>query len=285
MSQKEHIKKIKESYKQMAVKWRTFTPPVRPSKAEIYFYEYKIRELIFGCKKRNLKALVLGATPEFRDLLAQYKDEIQTTLIDNNEVSVGAMNLLMQKKNPEEKIVLGNWLKMPFPVHSFDLVFSDSAQDNIPFKVFDQFFEAVHKILKPTGYWFFGAVNLDRKDGINFAKYLHLYRKNPRYFRKFQNFVWRLFQLAKDNKFYDAQSRVFDFHKVDLAVQKLVQEGKLPQAALKDLCLNVNYVQPIISQDEFKKILAKKFLVLAQMRDDSHPAMQIKWTAILKPKK
>jgi ubiquinone/menaquinone biosynthesis C-methylase UbiE len=283
MKDQKFTQKMQESWKEIADAWESYTPPTKPSPAEIYFWEYKIKDLILLQKRKNLKALVLGATPEFRDLLAKYK--IKTTLIDNNQISIKAMTSLMKRKNSNEKIVIGNWLKMPFKENSFDLVLSDSAQDNIQFSKFNKFFNNVYKILKPEGCWFFGAVHVEKENSINFKQYLAKYKKDPRYFKNFQNFFLQFFQLCYDSEFYNSKTKTLDFTKIDAKIKDLVNKNSLPASALKDLCFNINYKQVLISVNDFKKMLSKKFFILAEMQDDNHRAMSLKWTAILKSKK
>lgn len=283
MPDKKFTQKMQQSWKQIANLWKTYTPPVKPSPAEVHFYESKIKELILLQKRKKLKALILGATPEFRDLLAQYK--IDTTLIDNNQASVKAMTSLVKRKNPREKIVFGNWFKMPFKKNNFNLVLSDTSQDNIKFKDFEKFFKSVSKVLKPDGYWLSGNAHFENKNSLKFSEYLKMYKRNPKHFKNIQNFIGNFFRLCYQPEFYNPKTRIFDFTKVDTKIKDLVTKNKLPKSALKDLCFNIDYAQPVISLNELKKILNKKFSIVAEMQDDSHPSMKIRWSAILKPKK
>jgi len=271
---------MKQNWKDIARKWQSYTPPVKPSKAELYFYEQKIKKLTQ--KQKNLKALVLGATPEFRGLLAKYK--IDTTILDNNKISVQAMTSLIKKKNPKEKVKIGNWFKIPLKPKTFDLVLSDTAQDNIKYKDFPKFFENIHKVIKPTGFWLSGHVHLEKKNYITFKTYIKMYHTNPKEFKSKQTAIGRFFQLAYEPEFYNYKTRIFNFTKVDAKVKQLVKKGQLPKPALKDLCFNIDYAQPIIPLPELISLLNKKFKILDQMQDKSHPAMIIRWSAVLKPR-
>jgi len=133
------MKKNKMTPKEYAKFWKKLPFPVRPSRAEIEFWEKAVKDILKT--NRNPRAMVLGVTPEIRNLLAQYK--IETICSDISPFMVKAMTLAMDKQNPNEKIVIGDWLRMPFKDNSFDLVLSDSAQDNISLKAFDKFFSNI----------------------------------------------------------------------------------------------------------------------------------------------
>ena len=95
MSKIDQREQMKENWKELAKAWDAYQPPAKPSVGEIGFFEYEIKNLL--AKNKTIKALVLGATPEFRDLLAKYK--IDTTLVDVNEDSIKAMTSLMKLKS------------------------------------------------------------------------------------------------------------------------------------------------------------------------------------------
>jgi hypothetical protein len=273
--------KMKENWKKMAESWKKWTPPAKPSKGEIGFFEQELRRLIK--KNKKLRVLVLGATPEFRDLLAKYK--INTTLVDINKDSIAAMTSLMTRKNPQEKALLSDWVSMSFPKDHFDLVLSDSAQDNIKFSEFKKFFEKIYLLLKPGGSWFFGAVNSEKIDQISFDEYINLYKKDLDSFNDFRNLLFNIFRLCNNSEFYNKKTRIFDFYKVERKVKKLISEGSLPKKALKKLTIGINYQMPVLRETEFKKLLSKKFTIVSEYHDNSHPAMRMKWDAVLKKPK
>ncbi len=281
MADKKFIKKMKQSWVEIAEKWKSYNYPVKPSPMEINFFEKELKEIIN--KKKNIKVLILGATPEFRDLLAKYKLEV--CLIDNNKTSVKAMTSLVKRRNKKEKVVIGDWLKMPFKKDSFDLVFSDSAQDNIKFKDFNGFFNNVYQVLKPEGYWFFGAANVEKSQSISFKRYIKEYKENPGNFKDSRNFISYFFKVGRGPDFYKPKTKSFDFAKIDQKVKIAVKRGKIPAKALENACFHLNYKQVLIGQSEFKKMLKKNFNILKEMKKDRHPGMKIKWAVVLKPKK
>ncbi|MDD2646997.1 MAG: class I SAM-dependent methyltransferase [Patescibacteria group bacterium] len=273
---------MKSSWKTMAHLWASYAPPAKPSPIEINFFEQYLKKMLK--KNKSLKALVLGSTPEFRDLLAKYK--VDTTVVDNNPIYIKAMAQLTKRHNPKERTIISDWLTMSFKPNTFDLVLSDSAQDNIKFSEFFKLLNLLYKILKPTGCWFFGAI-CGRKDAqISFTKYVDLYRETPGHFRDFRNKTYRYFQLCFNREFYNTKTKKFNFKIVDTKVTNLVAKKKLSPSALKYLCFNLgDYRQTTLTQNVFEKILTKNFKILATKRDNSHIVMKNKWAAILGSKK
>ena len=96
-----------------------------------------------------VKALVLGATPELRDLLAAVGAEV--TVVDSNDVMVQAMTRLRRTATPETTVV-ADWLEfLPTTPASFDLILSDFTQGNIEPSDQVRFYECIAHALTPKG--------------------------------------------------------------------------------------------------------------------------------------
>lgn len=141
--------KFIESWKKFAKKWQKITSPGRPTVAEIKIYENFARPFL---KKKGVKILILGATPEIRDMLARYKNT-QVTLVDINLDMILAMTSLMKHKSAAEKEIWirSNWLNAPLPKNYFDLVLGDMVLSNVPFKLQDKFLNNIKSWLRPGG--------------------------------------------------------------------------------------------------------------------------------------
>lgn len=107
-----------------------------------YIQDYKIEG----------KALVLGATPELRDMLINQGFEVHA--VDKSNELFPLMDKCMINKNVDEKYV-ADWLNMLnlFEEESFDLVITDAGMNNISHDVVDKFLEVV-KILMKKGSFF-----------------------------------------------------------------------------------------------------------------------------------
>ncbi|MBU4369279.1 class I SAM-dependent methyltransferase [Patescibacteria group bacterium] len=150
MSKKKQ-EKFANPWKAFAARWeKYFTPPGRPSKQAMSLYRQFAKKSFVGLK-RQPRTLVLGATPEIRDVLAGLKAEV--SIIDINMEMILAMTELTKIKNPKEIIVKGNWTNMPFPSGYFDVVLGDLVWGNVPIFLQNKFLKEVKRVLKPNGYF------------------------------------------------------------------------------------------------------------------------------------
>ena len=83
--------KLLEPWKELAGRWKKYyTPPGQPSKDDQKTYLKYIKEVLKN--KKEPKVLILGATPELRDLLAKTRAEV--TIIDILMEMISAMSQL-----------------------------------------------------------------------------------------------------------------------------------------------------------------------------------------------
>jgi len=151
MPKKKQEKRFIAPWKAYAARWQKYcTPPGRPSKQAMAMYR-KFAKQSFSNLKRKPRTLVLGATPEARDVLVGLKAEV--SIIDFNMEMILAMTELVKKKNPNEIIVKANWLNMPFPPNYYDAVLGDLVLCNVPGPLQARFLKEVKRVLKPKGYF------------------------------------------------------------------------------------------------------------------------------------
>jgi ubiquinone/menaquinone biosynthesis C-methylase UbiE len=142
---------FKEPWKEFAVRWQKYyTAPGRPSKEAIRVYK-NFCNLAAQKSKKQKRALVLGSTPELRDLLYELKFEV--TMIDINLEMILAMSQLIKKNNPNEIIVRNNWLLTNLPSNYYDIILGDLVISNIPADKQNDFLKELKRILKPNGHW------------------------------------------------------------------------------------------------------------------------------------
>ena len=128
--------------KKLAKEWGKYKPPSRPSSGEIRIYESYIREL-----PRKSKILIMGSTPELRDLTAKYK--IDTTICDWSEDVYRALKLLVKHK-AKETFIRGDWREMNFG-EKFDMIIGDCSTTVVPYKDLDTVISNVSRNLVPNG--------------------------------------------------------------------------------------------------------------------------------------
>ncbi len=176
------IKKYhKEAWISNAQRWAKYEPPLRPSKGEIKIIKDILKKVKGNSKDWRKKALILGATPEYRDLLAQLK--YQATIFDFNRDSVKSMTQLLKYKGiKKEKLVLGNWLDNKLGPNVFDVVLADWSINNLPnFKSYNELFFNLKTIIKSDGF-FVNRTNIwsDTEKSKSVKEIMKKYQKNKK---------------------------------------------------------------------------------------------------------
>lgn|GEM_PF-4065973 len=145
----EKIKTLTQSWQVWAETWKQITSPSRPTEKELSIFRKACEKKLIGVT--DPKVLIMGATPELRDLLADYKNA-EIVLLDINMEMILGMTSLTQIKNEEnETWIKGNWIKAPLPEKYFDLILADFTVENLPLHLHQQYFENIHHWLKDDG--------------------------------------------------------------------------------------------------------------------------------------
>lgn len=126
---------------------KLYVPPGRPSPDDLAGYRRLLRKAIRG--KKNPRALILGATPDLRDLL--FDEGVHCTMMDLTMKMIVEMTQIRKRHDPEEIIVKANWLRHPLAPHQFDAILGDFVVAQLPWKLQHQFFVSVRDMLKPNG--------------------------------------------------------------------------------------------------------------------------------------
>ncbi|MBR9699150.1 class I SAM-dependent methyltransferase [Candidatus Woesearchaeota archaeon] len=121
------------------------SPPPRPSKQAIELYRKGIEKI------KPSHIVILGSTPELRDLAAEY--DCKVTVIDINKEFNEAMNSILKKKNPKEETIIQDWIEISLLENSVDVVLSDIALENVMAINHPLFLENLVRILKKDGLW------------------------------------------------------------------------------------------------------------------------------------
>ncbi|MDD2646995.1 MAG: methyltransferase domain-containing protein [Patescibacteria group bacterium] len=276
--------------------WGGAKAPWRPTKKEVLFFKNFIKRLLK--ERERLEILILGSTPEFRDMLFGMRG-VKVTLIDLNLTAKKGMDKLCRASNKREKLVMGDWLKMNhlFPFHYFDVIVNDEGFENIDVKKHTLLFKNIHDILKRDGYFLSGRACLEplRKTRITFKQFFAKYKKDPHFFHNFYNRLWYLYRLI-----FSPEIRVYDYKKQGGKLGRLATEvvKKAAQEKIYDIkYLNwdhrIDYRDPsirnymevdICSWKRLKKMITKYFIIQETYQDLFHPVMKQKYNFILSPK-
>ncbi len=211
-------------------------------------------------KKRKVNVLVLGATPEFRDLAL--KNNCNVVALDFSMAMIKKMSLAMKYQNhPNETIVIANWLSSPIKDNFFDLIVGDLVAVNIPKKLQGVFFGELKRMLKKGGHILLKEAYIIPEIGIRKAEeIIELSRREKWDAADLLAFLYFYSDLgcydAKTNK---AKHKIL-FKKID----KLHKENKLDkteyEALQKMRSDNTLYVLP---KELFLKNFTKYFKLVA----------------------
>jgi len=165
----------KEGWTKISEEWGRVMSPDRPSRYEIEIYEDYIQKIVNKSKKK-VRALILGATPELRDLLAKY--DIDVTIVDINSDMINAMSQLLEYSNGQEKVVVSNWLEIPLKSDSFDVVLCDHGVCHIPFEKWEAFFAEQARLLKKGGHLIKNIVTLEQNETRDVQDMVDTFKNN-----------------------------------------------------------------------------------------------------------
>ncbi len=136
-------------WKAIADGWARLGDGNHPSPYAIKMYERFLLESLASIAEPRV--LLLGATPELRDMFAKHP-ELGVTLLDLNREMIGAMTSLMKTKATlHEEHVVGNWVDPKFPDNHFHAILGDQVNMNVPFTAHKNFYENMRRILAPSG--------------------------------------------------------------------------------------------------------------------------------------
>ena len=124
-----------------------YTPPGRPSPEDLQGYRRLLRAAVAGTERPL--GLILGATPDLRDLL--YEENIACTILDCNPDMIKQMTAIRQHRDPNETVVVSDWINNPLPSVSFDVIVGDFVISNIPWEKQQDFFLSVDRLMRRSG--------------------------------------------------------------------------------------------------------------------------------------
>lgn len=175
-----------EKWERIAKNWDALGPTAKPSLEEIELYQ--AITLIELSNKENAKAIILGSTPELRDMCSlHFGDKLESvTCVDITDDMYQAMSKLVSVKNPKEKFVHGNWLELAnnFEGESVDIIFGDHIVSNVGGQE-KKLFSEISRVLKSDGCFVSKIQHVDTTDEL--IKPIPAYEKLKNYAAKYRN--------------------------------------------------------------------------------------------------
>lgn len=141
------INLIQERWNKDAVELGKHTWPGRPCPEDLEMYREIFNQL------RPQKILILGATPELRDLACEVTRE-PIAIADLSLVMLHEMARFVKKADPyKEQWYFANWLSLPVSRGSYDLVIGDYSVKQVAPHQRPALLEEIRRILTPGGFF------------------------------------------------------------------------------------------------------------------------------------
>lgn len=216
----------KTAWQQMALVWKKHVkPPSRPCPGQIKIWEKVLKEKIEEVK--NPKVLILGVTPELRDLANKYS--LCSIVCDVNLEMIKAMNELIKYKNSKEKITIRNWLEMDFKKESFDLILGDACLNQISSQEkIKKLLRKLKDFLRPNGYLLIReVVRLGQKPPVrgDWQEWFERYKEKKMEKMELVSF----FKYQSDGNLYSKSPGKLDWPPVMKKLNFLYKKGKVPK--------------------------------------------------------
>ena len=236
--------------KKLAKEWGKYKPPSRPSSGEIRIYESYIREL-----PRKSKILIMGSTPELRDLTAKYK--IDTTICDWSEDVYRALKLLVKHK-AKETFIRGDWREMNFG-EKFDMIIGDCSTTVVPYKDLDTVISNVSRNLVPNGLAIQRIWVRHKKEKYSVSKIVKIFKKKP---KNMHWYTWMLFTVFLH--YYDTKNESLSGADIYEKMNKDYKKGRLPKRLLELFSLVKNHKTPnnVLLKRDLEKMLKMYFRII-----------------------
>jgi len=173
-------KTVEKIWSVNAKKWKRVGSPWRPSPGDIRVYRQLVGSKLAG------STLVLGATPEIRDLVARrVRRGRLPILVDVNIHMLETMSQFLHRASPTREIwVKADWCSAPLANRSFDLIIADMVWWVISTEQQRQLAKNIARWLKSDGVFVSRFRVLDPKRKLEssariIASYLERFRKEP----------------------------------------------------------------------------------------------------------
>ncbi len=228
--------------------WKYYTTPARPSLSDLEFIKEKIKEI------GNAKVLILGATPEYRDLCSELG--VKVTLIDFSRKNYEYLTDEVKLK-PEEIFFEGNWITTILD-EKFDIILADNVINVIKKEDAGKLLSNVSKMLKPGGLFLPRTYIRDKSERYTPEGIIKKYREGG---NKKPMFSWTVRDIVVSAYNFEEDNAVFK--DVGANMELLFQKGLITEEEYEDYKnlsfhdREFNFYIPL--REEFDSLLASFF--------------------------
>jgi len=139
--------------------------PAAPSIEEVEVFRKFLHEVDKNISVKPKKVLVLGITPEMREIAWGNGYEVVSVDIDKNMIK--SMKDFVKIKG-RETIINDNWLNLEkyYSYCTFDLILADASLNNLSFKDYQKILKIMNELLKDDGYFIVRHFIIAEKDDL-----------------------------------------------------------------------------------------------------------------------
>lgn len=234
--------------------WKNQSPPARPTEAELAIFRRFIERK--KAEKGNPKMLILGATPEFRDLI--HEAGLTAYCVDYSRENYQAMELLKTRAG-KEIFFHQNWAEMTIP-EKFDLILAEASLNAVPKELVPDILERVKKHLAEDGLFISKTWQRIPPAQVSLKKTVQEYREKHAHLNFKQAVILPLY-----SSIYDEEANHLTLKKIWGAVKQYYTDGFINDEEFQSFC-NLGYETtkhglyfPL--KDEFEKLIANFSIV------------------------
>lgn len=121
------------------------TSPARPSAEALKLYNDFLNET----NPKNI--MILGSTPELRDLASQHKIKNYVVADFNMDMIKNNLELCTMVDQNNEVWIKSDWFSLPFPKGYFDVILGDLVLGQFAYNAQSAFLSKIAELLSPTG--------------------------------------------------------------------------------------------------------------------------------------
>ncbi|MBW2982501.1 methyltransferase domain-containing protein [Candidatus Woesearchaeota archaeon] len=221
-------------------------PPTAPDKAEQEIYK-KYAETANG------NCLILGATPELRDI--SLENGLKTYTVDLSRKMMDMGDKCMKHKNhPDETKIIENWFDMKFDNNFFNIVMADASFCNLSTKEENEKLLGILKrIIMPNGYFVLRNIFLPEIEKIPLKEVVSSYRQKK---MNLFDFFAELRIVTYLDKVYNKETYQYDAKKNFELIEEDYKKGIFNKEELYKLMLfRNNIINTFYPKKEFLKLV------------------------------
>lgn len=203
-------------------------PPFAPSPAELSFYQKYIDRVALN-KSLPRRALILGATPELRDLAIMAG--LECVAVDISAEMITKFSALMQHAGgPLDKPQEGNWLEMNFPEHHFGIVMGDASFINLTTKEENERLTQICAQTTASDGFVVLRQAVFGDDDQSYESADHLLEDYSKGLIKWEDLFMELRMVMFRSRVYNQSTFQYDARRAFLLIDELSTNGQIPSA-------------------------------------------------------